>query len=124
MCKRLEEKKARDARSREGRHVPRSAPSAPCLAGGEINVGTHRVPSMPVWMLTYALSMREQETTDLQTFKDVRAVVKARARWVEVERSIRFNMRRGPSAVWRKVHVEHMVCRDLSKLSGCRDGKS
>jgi hypothetical protein len=76
-------------------------------------VGSHRFPSMPVWVLTYALSMREQETTDLQTFKDVGAVVKARARWVEVERSIRFNLRRGPSAVWRKVHVEHMVCRDL-----------
>ena len=59
-------------------------------------------------------------TTDLQTFKDVGAVVKARARWVEVERSIRFNLRRGPSAVWRKVHVEHMICRDLSNLSGCR----
>jgi hypothetical protein len=81
-------------------------------------VGSHRAPSMPVWVLICALSMREQERTDLQTFKDVGTVVKARARWVEVERSIRFNLRRGPSAVWRKVHIEHMVCRDLSKLSG------
>jgi hypothetical protein len=86
-------------------------------------VGSHRVPSMPVWVSKYVLSMRKQETPDLQTFKDVGAVVKARARWVEVEWSIRFNLRRGPSAVWRKVHIEHMVCRDLSNLSGCRDGK-
>ena len=59
--------------------------------------------------------------TDLQAFKDVGAVVKARARRVEVERTIRFNLRRGPPVFWRKVHVEHMVCRDLSNLSGCVD---
>ena len=62
--------------------------------------------------------------TDLQTFKDVGAVVKTRAGRIEVERSIGFNLRRGPPPFWSKVHVEHMVRRDLQNLSGFVDGKA
>jgi len=51
---------------------------------------------------------------DLQAFEDVRAVVEARARRVQIEWSVWFDLWWGPSTFRREVHVEHVVCRDLS----------
>ena len=53
---------------------------------------------------------------DLQAFEDVRAVVETRARRVQIEWPVWFDLRWGPSIFRREIHVEHVVCHDLSDL--------
>ena len=113
---------------REGQRVLPSATSAPCSAGAGINAGYHRVldkPARGLPPLEYPLLIdaREYGMMDLHAFEDIGAVVKTRARRVEVERSIRSNLRWGPPEFRRKLHVEHMVCRDLRNLSPLRRWK-
>ena len=102
---------------REGQRGRRSEPSAPCSTAAGIVAAYHRAHDMPVghnrkvvkhFSVLKSSASREQ-MTDLQAFEDVGAVVEAGASGFKIEWSVRSDLMCRPSALWRKVHVEHVV---------------
>jgi len=109
-------------RRREGRHVQEgqraqlSAPSVPCSTAAGTNARSHPVLDMPIKERVRNFHGDVRVEDDLQAFEDVRAVVEARARRVQIEWSVWFDLWWGPSTFRREVHVEHVVRHDLSKI--------
>ena len=101
---------------REGRRAQLSAPSVPCSTAAGTNAGFHPVLDMPVRLSVRKFHGDVRVGDDLQAFEYVRAVVEARARRVQIEWSVWFDFWWGPSTFRREVHVEHVVCHDLSKI--------